>query len=377
MKKIVKTLCFLVLCFQIFQIKISASNLLEIIPNKSELVRLRNEDRTLTFKVKIPKNSYQNFEFDYKVNNNNIVGDGFKISVYDEENKIIHEVEGIKQNYKSGNFGLKKGSVVFIKISDSFDYVDPINGIDISFKFNIINTNKSEIEKNDNFRNATILYSNNEIRGALHTPKDEDYFKYKILSKGKFKFTLKTNSYSQISNGWNMEIFDSKKNLIHSSKNIIYSHTTKDLHYKKGEILYIKISASLATDYPEMLDYFISVKTKDVKNFEAEDNDKFKNANILSNRIEGFLLNNDVDIFKFSSLKSQKYTFSVSPKNTNESKITVRFYKKNKKKPILEEIIGNSQAFTIKMKKNEMLWLSLTSGNQTSSSIIEYKITAK
>lgn len=374
---------FLLAASLLFRQDVYAIGEMEIKSGKEYKERLTPENkRTLEYVLKVDKSGYQYLTFKYKENEVNKLKDGFIITLRDKDKKQIHRLETTKHSAKTPTVGVKKGDQLYITIEVDFAFLDPVNGAEISF---ILHTKKDktyEAENNNTPETANRIDNNVGKTGNLHVAGDEDWFAYKIPSNGTTDVTLTVDTYSKRDrgNGYKLEIFDENKTLLKSVSDIMRYEGISKLSFKKGSILYFKISASDFSHVPDKVNYTIVPTSERDKFSENEPNDSMKKATKLEKKISGYLIDEaDEDYFVFKANKTKKYTVKLETGDLAGKKYSFSIYVKKggKTKKKAEKVVSENKALNVSLKKNEKLWIKVK-GMQVDVPVLNnYTITVK
>ena len=108
--------------------------------------------------------------------------------------------------------------------------------------------------------------------------------------------------------------YDKDKKIISEYKKVKNDFKLRELPFKKGEKIYIRVSSSV--DYfalsPEHVDYRLTLSYGDSSKWEVEYNDTLNTANKLSSSKTGLLMNaDDVDVYYFKADKTKNYKIKL------------------------------------------------------------------
>lgn len=364
--------------FLLFPIKILAAEI-TLLPNTTTTKRLTPDVRYLNYVITIDKNGYQYLDFKYLDNGINLIGKGFHLEIRNKEKKLIHEAFEITSQYTTPTFGFKKGDTVYLNITEDLEYLDSGNGADLQFTFFTIKDNYYETEENNDYETSNLIENNMEMKGNFHVSSDEDFYKYKIPSSGEtsFYFSVDQKNLDKIKDGFKIEVLDSNKNIVNSYNNIFNNSVFSNFKYKKGEVLFIKVSVPNYRNAPIGLNYGLKALSKLSDTEELEQNNSFKTANKIKKQKNGFLSSEeDVDYFVFRSSKTKTYKISFRSDNVGNDKFDISLYtkKKGKRKKIQNKIVGESKTFSVKLKKGNNLWIGLKGSGTSAPTFKDYTI---
>jgi hypothetical protein len=111
-----------------------------------------------------------------------------------------------------------------------------------------------ELESNNSIRTASDVTLDNPIKGQLSTPRDEDYYKFTIPSKGELSVALKTFgklAFSKIETH-RLILFDESETKIAEYE--IYDVLDGSIGITEPGTYYAKISSARSTDAPDLND---------------------------------------------------------------------------------------------------------------------------
>lgn len=360
---------------------IYAATEVKLAPNKELRKRLSTEFRDQIYAVTIDKSGYQNFKFLYLESSANTIGKGFTIEIKDADKKILHSVEGIEKEYISPNFAFKKGETVYVYITEAFDFVDPVNGIDIRFQFNTIENKFFETEPNDSFETAIKLSNSKGMKGNLYAAGDMDFYSYKVpfSRANRMRFKVSSGDTTRLKDGYSVEVYDVDKKLI-AKKDLMMGKVDIDgKDFKIGQTVYVKIFATNTDKAPDKVDYVVTAVSKIDKNGEAEVNDKLKKANKITKTKSGFLTDEfDVDCFVFQSKSTKKHKITLDTGDLENKSYQLTVFSKGKGSKFTKKLkkkITKEQSFSVSLKKGEKIWIELKGKKNSAPIAKEYKLT--
>ena len=157
--------------------------------------------------------------------------------------------------------------------------------------------------------------TNTTITDNLDSSDDAKYYKFTVPATGYFSVTLKkVDPTLDVGNGWKFTVYDIDGNEI-CGYSTSTSGTTEKLPFKKGKQFYVKVAQ---TDYWYSMGspkYTLRVNMIESSQWETEDNDTFKTANVLkcgSVKKANLWNNYDEDYYKFTVDKTGYFIINFS-----------------------------------------------------------------
>ena len=308
------------------------------------------------------------------------------ITIYNSNLKEIAKV--YTDEFENGNklrvsqaWNFKKGTKLYIKV-EPFYYYSPYSG---KYQLSVKETKNSSWEQedgsNDTKKKPTSLSSNKVKYGNLCDESDIDFYKYKVDVTGHFDVTV-TNEDSTVAN-WNIQIYDSKWNEIDEyrlNSDYGYAATSIDYSFKKGTIIYVKISGVSYGDFVGDT-YSIKVNASKSSNYEKEGNNKYSQATKLTKgkSVKGNLyVSTDKDYYVYKATKkgTTKMGFYVDVDDESVgSGWKVVVYDSSKKKVKTVTNIKSDTTIIFKTAKNKNYYMVVSA--QSSYSVprgIQYKV---
>lgn len=196
----------------------------------------RNGDADF-YKYKVKNTGYTQFLFtaeEASTSNNH-----WEVYFYDKNLNCIYYEDDIRQLCRySHKFNFKKGTTIYIKVVGGGTYMTPVDHT-YSIKPIEKSTTAWETESNNTFKKATTLPVKGKIGTCLNSS-DIDFYKYKAKSTGTKKLRFTMESDTNCGSGWNIEIYNSKKECV---ARYTYIKQDKIIKYKmkKNTTYYIKV----------------------------------------------------------------------------------------------------------------------------------------
>ena len=230
------------------------------------------------YKYTASKNGYVKFSFGdeenflEKVQKGEAYG-GWCVSAYNSKMKKIGVWDGICGSFPLGNFWVKKGEVIYLKIEKMEEYswypefkgrvTDKVYSITPTFK----TVTYREKENNNSLSKANKIKLNKTYHGIFswvekssgEEYKDSDWYKFKATSNGTYKIDINIkplawHSYSGY--GYWIAVCDSSKKII-AYQSASWAETLK-FKVKKGKTYYIEVCNHAS----QSRDYFYNFKVK-------------------------------------------------------------------------------------------------------------------
>lgn len=351
------------------------------------------------YKVKIEDNGYFNLTIGPASIDGN-VANGWTVAIY-QDNTLIYEGKAVKTT-TTPNFALKKGTMVYVKITASDTYSDncPTN-VDYKFSINFNQSKVWESENNDVKTDANTISLNKQYYGNILDKNESgfysgevDYYKVKLTKDGYFNISIAPKDDIEFKwNGWKIELYDG--NTLLYTLNDVINGTTPNFGLKKGSTIYIKITEanSYYGSCPTNIDYAFKVNFKENKYWEKESNDKKSEATALTagKKYTGNLLDKDssswtsseTDYYKYTASKAGTLSIGFGLKSIDIENVgngwALEVSIKNKvvfKKDNITDLYKTIKS--IKVKKGDVVYLKVTpSSAYNSPTYIDYSIMVK
>lgn len=189
------------------------------------------------YKYKVKNTGYTQFLFTAEEASTSY--DHWEVYFYDKNLNCIYYEDNITQLCRYSNkFNFKKGTTIYIKVVGGGVYDTPV---DYTYSIKPIekSTTAWETENNNNFKKATTLPAKGK-KGTCLNSSDIDFYKYKAKSTGTKKLRFTMESDTNCGSGWNIEIYNSKKECV---ARYTYIRQDKIIKYKmkKNATYYIKV----------------------------------------------------------------------------------------------------------------------------------------
>lgn len=284
-------------------------------------------------------------------------GSAWWIEVYDSKFKLLFKKPRIGINgthYISYPMSVGSNTTFYVKIFNYFN----APGVQYTLLVNEVYDPNWEIEPNSKMSTATTLEKGKKMYGSMWMFDDVDYYKYTMTKDGMVNFDFKIASIPEGEYSWFITLLDEKGNQITSFRSGIKGASSGFYRFKKGTIIYIKITdQSLGVG----LKYSLCAKEKklDKEPYELEANNDEKSADTLKSSVKGSLYcEKDVDYYCYEA--------------TGKKKVTVKFYVLDKKKikkgwtaKVYEEKVGkNSCLLSVNLKTAKKLSFKTEKGKK-------------
>ena len=196
------------------------------------------------------------------ITENNIVGDGWCVTVYDTDKK---ELSSFTTTTSGTSIKYPISGTVYVRITATDSQFDPPLNAYYDISVNTVTDSKWENEYNDISTKANTITQGVTYHGNLHSSKDVDYFKVKSTSGAiavQFTINLDEVEPEAVGDGWKITVYaqDSSKYLASYTVSEIGSFKSITLPYAKGNYYYVKVEAAdNRYDYPLNQPYHIAV----------------------------------------------------------------------------------------------------------------------
>ncbi len=220
------------------------------------------------------------FVVDFSLNSNffgNDVGDGWDISIYDKDNKLITSCEDVENSYTSPRLAFI--GAVYVRVEKAGYYCPT----DIDYDITVTQTTNAywESEYNDTIVTANKITPAKVYTGSLYCYDDVDYYKASIT--GDYfvvNFDLNQNFFGiDVGNGWDISIYDKNNKLLASGEDIKNSYTSPRLAF--SGTIYIKINRA-GYFGPTNIEYDVKITQKTNAYWESEYNNTLGTANKIT-----------------------------------------------------------------------------------------------
>ena len=338
----------------------------DIMPDVNVIRSLEEKDQINMYKTVVDETGYQNITLNFDATHKDKVKNGWTLKVYDENKEEIYKVEGIKEQFTSGNFSFNKDRVVYISVesSGSTALFMP-KGVEYNLNFHTYAAADYESEPNDKYLLANEILSGSHVRGNLLNKADEDYYVVKVNETGYTELNFEIPDFvpDKIGSGWNIEIYDKNKSLLYKEESIKKDMKLPELPLAKGQEIYIRVMAkgNILSSAPEEVEYKLKVDITKTNKWEVEDNNSFSRANKLKGTVSANILNsNDVDYFTFNATKTSKYKLSLNTGDNVDKEYKVEIFVNNKSKAKVIKQVKGDKNFTFKAKKGQKIWVKIS-----------------
>ena len=124
----------------------------DIMPDVNVIRSLEEKDQINMYKTVVDETGYQNITLNFDATHKDKVKNGWTLKVYDENKEEIYKVEGIKEQFTSGNFSFNKDRVVYISVESSGSTALFIpKGVEYNLNFHTYAAADYESEPNDKY----------------------------------------------------------------------------------------------------------------------------------------------------------------------------------------------------------------------------------
>jgi hypothetical protein len=247
----------------------------------------------------------------------------------------------------------------------------------ISINPNIANAadtiSSTNTDNNDTPNGAISLTSKESMKGVLSSKEDVDYYKYTVDVSGYYSFTFSDNNTQ--GGEWQIKVYDSSLNELQSMVNNNYSCTSIDYNFKKGTVLYVKVT-SYYSDTTDK-EYSISVNAHNDSKWEQENNNTRATATKIGSKspIHGNLYSSkDVDYYKYKVDVTGYYSFTFLDVNTQGGHWRIKVYDSSMNE--IQSMINGEYSctsFNYNFKKGTVLYIAIDSSYDTFGK--EYSLT--
>ncbi|MCD7708760.1 MAG: hypothetical protein LUI02_02670 [Clostridiales bacterium] len=167
-----------------------------------------------------------------------------------------------------------------------------------TMKVNFTATDDWENDNDGSAENAIDLALDTTIHGNMWSSSDQDWYKVTLDERGTISISLKHDTVGQTGT-WNFSILDEDGNSLYS-KTQTSGFTSSELGYRKGTVLYLKVTSYGGSALNET--YSLTCSFTKTKKYEMEGNDSQSKANSITvDKKYTAILNgsSDVDWYKF------------------------------------------------------------------------------
>lgn len=204
-----------------------------VLNGKTYGTMLHEKDKDF-FEYKALKNGTLSFDF---VNEAGVTDtNGWHIRVYDKDLSEIAWCRSVSSDLSFGDYVVNKGTVLYLKVECSGTEI-----IDKEYSLTPKFSPKKciETESNNVVTKATPVKIAKAYLGALNSVSDEDYYKFKATSNGKYTINVNINN-TILEYGYELNVYNSSKKLL--KKISAFTNNAKaKIRVKKGKTYYIQI----------------------------------------------------------------------------------------------------------------------------------------
>lgn len=202
------------------------------------------------------------------------IDNGWNVELYiGSNNNPIYACEAKEKTINTPKFPLKKGTIVYIKVTPNA-WSHPVY-VDYAIKIKSVKSSLWENEKNNTMSTAKKISPNKTYYGNLGCVlnsfdepmynADQDYYKVVANKTGKIKlYAGRKNLDNEVDGGWYIKVRTNNKVLknTYASKRYNSSKPICSVSVKKGQVIYIKFEGkwSWGDEYPNYVDYALKVK---------------------------------------------------------------------------------------------------------------------
>lgn len=289
-------------------------------------------------------------------------GGRWRLTVYDSSLNELESNTNSDYSLTTNTYNFKKGTELYLKVADSYRS----EGYEYTLTVNETAASNWEQEANDTKATATVIKANQTKYGNLYSDDDVDYYKYKVDVTGYYSFIF--NDTKAEGGRWRITVYDSSLKELESVTNDDNTLTTNTYNFKKGTVLYLKVSDSYRAEYHE---YSLKVIAKKSGNWEQEKNNSFKcSIGLKLNTVKyGNLYNeDDVDYYSYTATKtgSLKTSFKFDADDVGRGwKVTI--YDSSKKEIKTVTDITTDKTISFKVTKGKKYYVVVKSSSSYSS----------
>lgn len=255
---------------------------------------ISSEDDVDYYKYIVDVSGYFSFTF----TNTSAKECAWDVSVSDAS---LNELESWKHNgytYTSQTYNFMKGTTVYVKVVNRYDTI----GLGYTLAVNAKTDANWEQENNDTKGTATIIRTGITEHGNSFIDNDVDYYQYKVDVSGYFNITM--TNINALDCAWDVTLYDSSLSELEYWKQDGYTHTSHTYNFKKGTVVYLKVTHRYDAVGQE---YIINVNAKKKKDWEQEKNDSYSKAITLkANAIKygNLYISDDIDYYSYTAAKT-------------------------------------------------------------------------
>ncbi|PKL18342.1 MAG: hypothetical protein CVV49_06465 [Spirochaetae bacterium HGW-Spirochaetae-5] len=229
----------------------------------------------------------------------------------------IADNAGSSESEMISDFGIKESGTYYIRVSSKNFLVNHEIPYELTLEYKQYDQN-SELESNNSFDKSNLIL-NNIITGRISNSGDSDFFHFVPQFKNRFyKATCSGASGLDIV----MTIYDNNHNKLFEINNSGAGEPEKIPYFMVKNPIYISVTA-LSLSSPES-EYTLALEQYDSNEIlEVEPNNSKNTANILNNRITGFITyRNDIDYYLLKFTEKQRVKLTVRGVKNGRIKIS-------------------------------------------------------
>ncbi len=261
------------------------------------------------YQYMVSKAGYFNFTLSNYNGKQDNIGDGWKLTIYDDVMNVISTVSEIKTSYTTVKYDFRPGTILYLRVENQSEY-QSAKEVVYGLSAQATEATDWEQESNNSTETATDISGMTQVYGNTYTSDDIDYYKYQAKASGTLNFSVLNHdgNVDDIGYGWNFIVYDGSMNELLNIGDIKTEYNRDGFTVKKNGVYYIKI-ANHSEYYPAKgVTYELKPNFKKNGNIEKENNNLKNKANTIKKSISGNLINgDDIDHYKFKAKKSKKY----------------------------------------------------------------------
>ena len=201
MKRFLSFILSLIMMLTLVPVSVSAdsTSAVDATVGSSVTVKISNSNDHKTYRIKAPgdgritvKVSTTSKDKDYAI----------RTTLKDEDGRVVVDSQS-GSSYSMPSYGASEGDIFYLFVEDSY------RGYDTSFKitFEFSTTENWETENNDTSEKADKISSGTTYRGSISKSDDTDFYKLKLSSAKKVKFTFGPDVIDNKERMWNVDLF--------------------------------------------------------------------------------------------------------------------------------------------------------------------------
>ncbi len=308
--------------------------------------------------------------------------DGWNICIYDQSLNEIKSYSGVESSVSTPRFAFS--GVIYVKVSSnsSIGMWSPIN---VEYDVKVTQTTNAlwESEKNDTAPTANSIKCGSVYTGSMYNAKDADWYKLNVTGDYfVINFDINDNFIgTDVSDGWNLYIYDKNMNNIGSYAGIKSEMTS--MRFAFSGLLYIKVSSnsSIGMWSPIDVEYDLKVLQTADAFWENEYNDTVKQATGIKagKTYKGNLYRGaDADYYKLTAPASGTITVKFSRDVVTNDGDGFKIQVKNKSGKVISskyvDNVANATLSSVKVAKGSNYIVISKGGYFIPSNSINYKI---